>query len=1143
MEKKYINKRNIINRFHYLFILVFSSLVSWNCQEAVPKINAPLFEPIAANHSKVIFQNRLRESPSQNVLTYEYFYNGAGLAVADFNNDQKPDLYFVSNLETNHLYLNRGNFKFEETTLISKVGGSRGFDMGVTVVDINQDGLLDLYLCKSGRFEQADFRRNQLFINQGNNEDGIPIFIEQAKKYGIDIATYSTQAAFFDYDKDGDLDMFLINHGIDTYPTAEIPNLSVEKDPLIGEMLFQNENDFFTEVTDRTGIVNNKLGFGLGVAIGDLNNDAFPDVYVSNDYSGKDHLYINQKNGTFKEFIQELTSQISFYAMGNDIGDINNDGWQDIVNLDMVAADNYGIKTSMSAMNPKQFQELVDWGEHYQYMYNSLLLNNGVLSTDAPQFSNIAQLAGISNTDWSWAPLLFDMDNDGWQDLYVTNGIKRNIRNNDAMKKVKELNAQMLVSNQPNAKARFFKQMLDQFPYHRKANFFFLNQGALQFDNITKDIGLDSMLTASNGAVYADLDADGDLDLIVNNVDQPALLLKNNRDTYHGSNFLKIKCLGTKKNLFGIGTKVTVFHRGQQQTKEVYTSRGYLSSIAPNLHFGLGKNEQIDSLHILWPDGKWQKKASIKGGQTIVLKHQEAFSQVPKSNDNTPLFSPSKNTPITYEHQENLFDDFQRESLLPHKMSNLGPASAIGDVNGDGRDDLYIGGAKHNNAQLFLQQTNGQFKPSMQPIWQAESWYEDVSAIFLDADNDNDLDLIVGSGGNEWEAGHKAYQLRLYENDGSGNFSRNEQALPSINVSVGVLTAGDWNNDGRLDLFVGGRQVPGQYPKSANSYLLQNESQGDQLKFEDITVEKASFLADFGRVTAAKWVDLDQDQQLDLVAVGEWMSPKILMNKGDHFSEESENANLAGQVGWWYSLASADFDQDGDMDLVVGNLGLNYKYKASQEAPFQVFYQDFDQNGSGDIVLGYHSQGDLYPLRGRECSSGQMPFIKSNFTTYEAFGKATLTEVYPKEQLNSSIQYKATTFAHTYFENQGDGTFVAHVLPIESQVSSINAFLIDDFNQDTHLDILVAGNLLEAEIETPRNDASIGLLLTGDGTGKFLPIPAEKSGWQVGGEIRKIHSLMIPSQASKAILAVKNKGAFQTFRWENVNSLEERGDN
>ncbi|MEL6863040.1 MAG: VCBS repeat-containing protein [Bacteroidota bacterium] len=1112
-----------------LAFLLSLSILSWaGCADQSKK--TLLFELVPVSTSNIDFVNRLRESPQQNVLTYEYFYNGAGVAVADFNGDQWPDIYLVSNLEANALYINEQGFRFENTSTISQASGKRGFSTGVSIVDINADGRLDIYICKSGRFDNPDRRRNELLVNMGNNAEGIPLFEEQAKKYGLDIPAYSTQAAFFDYDRDGDLDMFLINHGIDTYDTKDIAQLQKASSPLMGERLFKNENKVFVDVTDSAGIINNKLGFGLGVGIGDLNNDHYPDIYVSNDYSGKDHLYINQKDGTFQEQIRELTNQISFYSMGNDIGDINNDGWQDIINLDMVAAENYGIKTSMSAMNPAQFQALVDAGEHHQYMFNSLLLNNGTTQEgELPFFSNIGQLAGISNTDWSWAPLLFDMDNNGWQDLFVTNGIKRNIRNNDAMKVVNQLNQQVPLASNPNARARLMKQMLDQFPYHQKPNYFFLNYGVLRFYDITQSLYLDSLYSVSSGAAYADLDLDGDLDLIINNADQAAFLLKNNAEKVTPNQALRIQLKGPANNPFGIGAKVSIESDGLAKTKEVYTSRGYKSSVPPVLHFGLGQNPRIEKLSIVWGDGKVEEQRDIQA-TAITLDYQKATLPQKKQQKKKRLCSKIEDPVLTFAHRENEFDDFARESLLPHKLSNMGPAVALGDVNDDGQLALFIGGAKGQEARLFTKQGEAWRLAGNQDLWASEKAYEDVAACFFDADADSDLDLIVGSGSNEWEQNHPSYQLRLYENKGEGIFSKRTDGFPDIRLSTGVIVAADFDGDGDEDLFVGGRQSPGNYPHPCNSFILKNNSEGGKLQLEDATAEVAPFLKDYGMVTDAIWEDINGDEQMDLITVGEWMSPKILINSDLKLIDQSAAFKLGEEKGWWYSIAAADFDGDGDRDLIAGNLGLNYKYKASKEQAFEIFAKDFDQNGTQDIVLSYYEEDQLVPLRGRECSSNQMPFIKEKFKSYTAFGKATMKDVFGASALASATHFEANNFVHYYFENKENQFFEKRPLAIETQISSINAFAIEDFNADGYLDVICAGNLYGSEVETPRNDASFGQVLLGDGQGNFEVLPYAKSGFRTKGEVRDLVMINNKQDQEKQILLIKNNDHTELFK-------------
>ncbi|MEO0895607.1 MAG: VCBS repeat-containing protein, partial [Bacteroidota bacterium] len=1035
----------------------------------------------------------------------------------------------------NQLYLNQGDLRFKEVSKQSGARGSKGFSTGVVMVDINQDGLLDMYICKSGRFDQEDVRRNELLINQGLNADGIPQFKEEAKSYGLDIPAYSTQASFFDYDKDGDLDMFLINHGIDTYANEDIPKLKNQQDGLSGVMLFQNQEGKYTDVSAEAGLENNMLGFGLGLAVGDLNGDQWPDVYVSMDYSGKDHLYINQQNGTFKESIEQLTGHTSFYAMGNDMADINNDGRLDILNLDMVAADNYGVKTSMSAMNPEQFDQLIREGQHRQYMYNSLLLNNGNSDENSLlPFSDIAQMGGIASTDWSWAPLMFDFDNDGWRDIFITNGIKRNIRNNDAVKKVNQLRALMPQLTDRNQKAQLIQQMLNTFPYHRTPNAFFRNTQSFAFEDIREWVGVDSMPTASNGAAYADLDRDGDLELVINNVDQAAFLYKNNTVEKGGGNFLRIRAKGPRQNMTGIGLRVEVKFKEQKKVAELYPSRGYMSSVEPIIHLGMGKSKTIDEIKAIWPDGKEQLLQNVKVNQLLELSYADA------SAPSLPVVAPQKlfqHITKAYDretlHKENDFDDFKRESLLPHKMSHAGPAVAVGDLNGDGLDDYFIGGARGLAAQLWVQRENGTFILSEKSLWEKEKKYEDSEALILDLEGDGDMDLMVASGGNEVEAGDQTYALRIYENKGNGKLKALTQTGFDIKESVGALEAGDVDGDGDLDVFVGGRQIPGQYPLPANSYLLINKS-SSAIMLVDETESWAPFFKQMGMITDAAWKDINGDKKEDLLLLGEWMAPKLFLAEEGMLSDVSKGSKLENAVGWWNNCEWADLDGDGDMDFVAGNLGLNYKYKASDQEPFQIYAHDFDQNNSLDIVLGYQVGDKSFPLRGRECSSNQMPFIKEQFPNYDAFGKATLTDVYGSRGLEKAVQYAATTFASSWFEQQEDGSFEQHLLPAAAQLSATNDIFIADLNGDDHLDLVLGGNLLQSEVETPRNDASIGVVLAGNGKGGFKALDAEESGLFISGEVR--HMFPIRIRGKSALLIGKNQDIVQILSYKSSTS-------
>ena len=924
--------------------------------------------------------------------------------------------------------------------------------------------------------------------------------------------------------------MFLINHDVYNYGEEQIPNYLKEKSEFIGDQLYRNDDGFFVNVSEISGILTDRLGFGLGVGIGDVNLDGWPDVYVSTDYYGKDHLYINNQNGTFTEKINELTGHISFFSMGNDIADINNDGWHDIITMDMVSEDNYGIKTSMSGMNPQQFTDMVDMGLHNQYMYNTLLLNTGTVGSENPHFSDVAQLSGISSTDWSWAPLLFDMDNDGDKDLFVSNGLKRDFRNNDAVQhqiKKQEEMLQMGAIEREN----YISEILFLLPERLKPNYFYLNNNNLGFNKINKAIGLDSLFSSSNGATYVDLDQDGDLDLVTNNIDKEAFIYRNNSRENKSGNYLQIKLKGSKKNTVGIGTKVWLRYNGIIQMQELHLSRGFQSSVQPLLHFGLGPTNIISVVEIVWADGNTQKMENVKANQLITVDYKDATKPRASSKQNkTTLFTTiATESRLLHTHTENEYDDFIRESLLPHKMSQMGPALAVGDINGDGLDDVYIGGAMGFPGAMYLMDEDGGFNAVSMNIWKSDKNYEDVGAVLFDADNDNDLDLYVVSGGNEKEEGSAYYEDRLYENMGDGNFRRNMNCLPHFRVSGSVVISGDYDNDGDMDLFIGGRQVPGKYPQPTSSSLLRNDSSQGSIKFTDITDSVLPQLRNIGMVTDALWTDIDGDKTLDLVVVGEWMPICIFKNKQGKFENITESTGLKDHIGWWNSILSADFDTDGDLDFVVGNLGLNYKYKASQNEPFEIFMTDFDESGSLDIVLGYHDKGTLFPLRGRQCSSDQMPFIKEKFPTYEAFGSATLTQVYDAKKLEEAVHYKATTFANSYVENLGNGTFSIKELPPLAQMTSINTIIAKDIDGDDNLDLVIAGNMYGSEVETPRNDAGYGLYLKGDGKGHFVPVPTVQSGLLVKGEIKNSALIKSPN-GSTSILFAKNNDELQMVK-------------
>ena len=1105
--------------------IVFTFLLACSISDQnQPSVDGPLFVLKNANETGVQFKNVIHENKEMNGLMYEFIYNGGGVAVGDLNQDGLEDLYFVSNLESNQLYLNQGDLKFREAGKLSHAQGRSGFHTGVTFVDINNDGKLDIYLCKSGAFTDKNRLKNELLINLGNDPSGVPRFRDEASNYGLDLPLFSMQSAFFDYDRDGDLDMFLINYGIKTYLSDSLESYSTAPSDFIGSRLYQNDNNKFKDVSDEAGIIHTKIGYGLGLAIGDLNGDHWPDVLVSNDFSEKDQVYINQKNGTFEESSQALMSHQSFFSMGNDIADINNDGWSDFFTLDMSASKNYEIKTSMSGMNPDRFFHHVDLGLHHQYMYNSLQLNQG---HGSPQFSDVAQLAGVASTGWSWAPLFFDMDNDGDKDLFVSNGIKRNFRNNDFViyyrEKQEELKQIIAEKRKINIDS-FVMHLVNSMPTGEKENILYQNNGDLTFTDMTTTWNLD-LPSISNGAVYADLDNDGDLDIVTNDMDRKAMIYENKVSRTEKSHYLQIQFEGSDYNRLGIGAEIIVRYGDKVQLYTHQTSRGFLSSVSPKLHIGLGAAKEIDELKVIWPEGSIQIVKNVASDQLLILKYNDAdLNEAPLTEEITHFQSDKIEKLPSLNHQENAYDDFKKESLMPHKMSQMGPALAIGDVNGDGLDDFYFGGAKGYAGKLYYQTNNGSFIEESAPFLKDQA-SEDVNAVFSDFDGDGDLDLYVVSGGNEEEVGSPLYQDRIYQNE-DGKLTKVKNALPESFESGLAIAVHDFDDDGKIDLFVGSRQKPGFYPYSGKSCLLRNMSTTSEITFIDVTSQVSPELADIGMVTDALWEDLDQDGTKDLLISGEWTSIQYFKNyQGDSLVNRSTKAGLSDDTGWWFSIVAADFDEDGDLDLIGGNLGLNYKYQASKKEPFWVYAKDFDENKSLDIVLGYYNGGDLFPLRGRQCSSNQMPFIKKKFPTYDAFGAATIQEVYGDDNLASALQLKATNFATSYFDNNGDGTFTIKSLKNEIQISNVNDFMVQDFDQDGHLDLVMVGNWFPVEVETIRNDASVGWFLKGDGLGHFESIPSDQSGLHISGDSRKV--LPITIHGEPYLMVAKNNGEVQ----------------
>ena len=1084
-----------------LILLISLSCLTFTGCKSDPS-DQSVFSLLPSEKTGITFINRLKEQVDNNIIISENFYNGSGVSAGDINNDGLVDLYFVSNQNENKLYLNKGNFKFEDISDRTGVEGHKGLSSGSTMVDINSDGNLDIYVCYSTTKLKTN-TRNQLFINNGDLT-----FTESAKKYGLHDKGQSNQAAFLDYDRDGDLDVFMLNHQINNKNIDSLDYFRTLVSVEAGDRLYRNDGDLFTDVTLEAGINSHVLGYGLGVAVGDFNIDGYPDIYVSNDFIEHDYLYINNGDGTFTESSKTGLKHISNFSMGNDVADINNDGLPDIISLDMVAEDNYGIKANMSGMDIEKFWFTVKSGFHHQYMYNTLQLNMG-----EAQFSEVGQLAGVSSTDWSWAPLLADFDNDGHKDLFITNGFRRAFRNNDFQKYA---NKKLHGSGEVD-KEQFpiiLKELLEKMPVKQISNYMYHNEGNLSFVNKAREWGL-AEPSFSNGAAYADLDNDGDLDLVVNNIDQPAFVYRNNSVENLDHHYLKFTFKGSDKNPDGIGAKVALWRGGQQQYVEHYLTRGYMSSVARGLHFGLGKTTVIDSMQVEWPGGKVQKLKSLQADRTIILDYKEAVDVLQPGSNVTLLFADVSDTYLLdYVHQENDFDDYAVQVLLPHKYSQFGPSLSVADVNKDGLEDFYVGGAANQSGVLYEQQPDGQFKALRGP-WEIHNKHEDVSSIFFDANADGYQDLLVVSGGNEFSKDDPLLGDRLYLNDGQGGFTDASDRLPGHAFSGSIARSCDFDQDGDEDLFIGERHIPHHYPILGSGYLYENTGG----IFKDVTATKATGLTGIGLVTDATWTDIDGDGDQDLVVVGEWMGVIIYTNENGQLQAPE---TFPDSEGWWYSVAAADFDGDGDQDLVGGNLGLNYKYRASEEAPFEVYASDFDNNNELDIILSFHEGDNLYPLRGRECSSEQMPYIKEKFPTYDAFAKASVEEVLGKSNMETALNRRAVTFASTYYENIGNGHFEARILPALAQLSSVNAIETGDFDGDGNLDMVLSGNLYSSEVETPRNDASYGVYLKGDGLGGFDAHYPYESGLYADGDVKQTSLIRIKGQPH-LLLAINNE--------------------
>jgi len=1086
-----------------LYILVLTS-----CN---PIDSNKLFSKMPSGHTGIKFKNLVVETDELNILTYGYIYNGGGVAVGDINNDGLMDLYFTGSMVGSRLYLNKGDFKFEEIAEKAGVFAEGLWNTGTAMADVNGDGLVDIYVCRSAA-KDAPKRKNLLFINNGDLT-----FTEKANEYGLDDSGYSTEANFFDYDKDGDLDVFVLNHSVQPYSSFRNTSKELRSEyiPEYADRLYRNDNGKFTDVSSEAGIISSVLGFGLSVSVGDINDDNWPDMYISNDFHEHDFLYLNNGDGTFTESLKKYMGHTSYFSMGSDVADINGDGKLDIVTLDMLPEGNFRQKMVLGPDNYDKYDFLVKSDFHHQYMRNMLHINNG------SSFSEVGQLSGIHATDWSWAPLLTDLDNDGLTDLFVTNGLKRDYTNMDFM----NFAVQKRLEEMDSGVEMAIKDLLKEIPSSIEENYAYKNLGHLKFEKETTAWGLGGK-SLSSGAAYVDLDNDGDYDLVVNNMDEEAFIYRNNSEKITQNNYLKIQLKGKDKNTLAIGSKIIVEADTLKLQHELYTSRGFQSSVDPSIIFGLGKVGTIGELKVIWPDGSITQKNNIAVNQTLQLDQNEATAQENTVGEIVALFTEiTQDSLVTFNHKENRFIDFERELLLPHMLSTQGPKLAVSDVNGDGLKDIYIGGAQGQPGKMFLKKANGRYISSSETIFDQDRKFEDIGAVFFDANGDAQPDLYVVSGGNEYDALPGNYTDRLYINLGNGQFKNSSDQLPKMSFSGSCAVVGDVDGDGDQDLFIGGRLQPGKYPMAPNSQILLNDGKGN---FSDASESILGENSNLGMVNDAVFTDFNADGTQDLIVVGEFTPVIFLANKNGRLVPETPEG-LTNSEGWWNTITPIDVDNDGDMDYALGNFGQNSQLKASAEEPVTLYADDFDDNGSIDPILCCYLGGKNHPVFSKDDIGSQLAYLKSKYINFSDYASHTVSEILGEESLARAQKFEAHTFKTSILRNNGNG-FTLEALPVEAQFAPIYAMVPFDIEGDGDTDLMLFGNFFDTRVKFGRYDANHGLVLTNDGNGRFTALEQTKTGMNITGQVRDAKFI-----DDSTFLVAQNNGPLLVFKTNSTN--------